>query len=336
MITVYGGGSWGTALGSLLAGSGHDVTMLLRDERVARAINEKHENPRYLPGIALAPGLRATTDPEILGQSGCWVLAVPCQSQRSLLMKLRHLLGPKTVLVNVAKGIELDSLQCLSQVVGEALGCNGGWLNEHYAVLSGPSFALEVAQGKPAAVVLACARPELALSLRDTFATQRFRCYASSDVRGVEIGGAVKNVIAIASGVGDGLGLGDNARAALVTRGLAEIIRLGMALGANAGTFMGLSGLGDLMLTCAGDLSRNRQLGLRLGAGENLEDILGTLSTVAEGIPTTHAVCALARTHGVEMPIADTCARLLQGRISAQKAAATLLERSPGEELSAL
>lgn len=336
MITVYGGGGWGTALGSLLAGSGHDVSMLLRDENIARAINDRHENPRYLPGVALANGLAATTDPEILGRSDIWVLAVPCQSQRKLLDRLRTLLRQETVLVNAAKGIELDSLQCLSTVVGEALDRTKDWIAGHYAVLSGPSFALEIAQGKPAAVAVGCARPELALRLRDIFATPRFRCYATNDVRGVEIGGAVKNVIAIASGVGDGLRLGDNARAALVTRGLAEITRLGMALGAHAGTFMGLSGLGDLMLTCAGDLSRNRRLGLRLGAGEKLEDILSSLKTVAEGVPTTHAVCALAGKHGVEMPIAATTARLLRGEISASGAAAALLERSPGEEMPVL
>lgn len=336
MITVYGGGGWGTALGNLLAGSGHDVMMLMRDEGIARSINDRHENPRYLPGIALSSGLGATTDPEILARSDIWVLAVPCQSQRSLLMKLRMLLRPKTILVNVAKGIEQDSLQCLSCVTQDALGRSGKWMNGHYAVLSGPSFALEVAGGKPTALTVACARPELALRLRDTFASQLFRCYASTDVRGVEIGGAVKNVIAIASGVCDGLGLGDNARAALVTRGLAEITRLGMALGARAGTFMGLSGLGDLMLTCAGDLSRNRRLGLRLGAGEILENILDSLGTVAEGVPTTHAVCALAGKHGVEMPIANTTELLLRGEISASGAAAMLLERSLGEELSGM
>lgn len=333
MITVYGGGGWGTAIASLLAESGHPVSLLLRDESIATAINAQHENPRYLPGIKLAESLKAGTDPGILREAAIWVIAVPCQQQRLLLKRHRQLLAPHAVLVNAAKGIELASLQCLSEVARQALEKEGAWLARHYAVLSGPSFAVELAQGKPAAVVMGCADPDLALRLQAVFASSRFRCYASPDVRGVELGGALKNVIAIASGVGDGLGLGDNARAALVTRGLAEISRLGIALGARPGTFMGLSGLGDLMLTCAGDLSRNRKVGLRLGRGERLESILESLKTVAEGIPTTHAVCALADRHGVEMPIARTTARLLKGELTPVQAAKQLLERAPGEEL---
>ena len=246
MITVYGGGSWGTALAHVLASAGREVSLLLRDEAVAAAVNERHENPRYLPGLPLAPSLRAVTDSSVLGASDVWVLAVPCQNQRGALEAARTLLRPETVIVNAAKGIELDTLKPLSVVTREALGGTEEDVRCRYAMLSGPSFAREVVENKPSAVVLGCAEETLGARLRAMFATPWFRCYSSPDVRGVELGGAVKNVIAIAAGVCDGLRFGDNARAALVTRGLAEITRLGVAMGARASTFMGLSGLGDL------------------------------------------------------------------------------------------
>lgn len=226
MITVYGGGSWGTALAHVLASAGREVSLLLRDEAVAAAVNERHENPRYLPGLPLAPSLRAVTDSSVLGASDVWVLAVPCQNQRGALEAARTLLRPETVIVNAAKGIELDTLKPLSVVTREALGGMEEDVRCRYAMLSGPSFAREVVENKPSAVVLGCAEETLGARLRAMFATPWFRCYSSPDVRGVELGGAVKNVIAIAAGVCDGLRFGDNARAALVTRGLAEITRL--------------------------------------------------------------------------------------------------------------
>lgn len=332
MITVYGGGGWGTALAALLAGAGHSTCLLLRDGSLADCINNRRENPRYLLGARLPESITATTDISVLGRSDIWVLAVPCQMQRRVLENARDFRSERTVMVNAAKGFEMGTLLPLSVVTREALGLgpDAPWGN--YAVISGPSFAREVAEGKPAAVSLGCADAALGMRLRDIFTTPRFRCYFSADTRGVEVGGAVKNVIAIAAGVCDGLGLGDNARAALVTRGLAEITRLGIALGARPATFMGLSGLGDLMLTCAGDLSRNRQIGLRLGRGERLDEIRAGMRTVAEGVPTTYAVCALAEKLGVEMPIANTTADLLGGRITPGDAAALLMERAPGEE----
>ena len=332
MITVYGGGSWGTALAHVLASAGREVSLLLRDEAVAAAVNERHENPRYLPGLPLAPSLRAVTDSPVLGAREVWVLAVPCQNQRGALEAARTLLRPETVIVNAAKGIELDTLKPLSVVTREALGGTEEDVRCRYAMLSGPSFAREVVENKPSAVVLGCAEETLGARLRAMFATPWFRCYSSPDVRGVELGGAVKNVIAIAAGVCDGLRFGDNARAALVTRGLAEITRLGVAMGARASTFMGLSGLGDLMLTCTGDLSRNRQVGLRLGEGERLDDIAADMHMVAEGVKTTRAVDGLARKLNVEMPITSVMNALLDGRLAPQQAVELLMRRSLKEE----
>lgn len=332
MITVYGGGSWGTALAHVLASAGRDVALLLRDEAVAEAVNERHENPRYLAGLPLASSLGAVTDLSVLGESEVWVLAVPCQHQRAVLEAAREFLRPDTVLVNAAKGIELTTLKPLSVVAREALRGTEEDVRRRYAMLSGPSFAREVVENKPSAVVLGCAEEELGARLRAMFATPWFRCYSSPDVRGVELGGAVKNVIAIAAGVSDGLEFGYNARAALVTRGLAEITRLGVAMGARASTFMGLSGLGDLMLTCTGDLSRNRQVGLRLGRGERLEAIVADMHMVAEGVKTTRAVYGLAQKLDVEMPITAAMDALLDGRLAPQQTVELLMRRALKEE----
>lgn len=297
-ICVAGGGSWGTALAHLLAVKGHSVTLWLRDAAVAQAINQRHENPRYLPGRALSPRLTAGTDPEALG-ADLVVLAVPTQQLRAWLTERAGFFRPGAVLVNAAKGLEIETLSACSEIVAAVLAR----LEPRYAVLSGPSFAAEVLAGLPTAVVLASRHRALGRRLREIFAGPAFRCYSSTDVTGVEMGGALKNVMAIAAGICDGLGLGHNSRAALITRGLAEMCRLGVARGARARTFMGLSGLGDLTLTCTGDLSRNRQVGLRLGRGEALEAITASLGMVAEGVKTTAAVYALARRTGVDAPL---------------------------------
>lgn len=330
-VTVYGGGSWGTALAHVLACGGRDTRLLMRDAAVAEAVNTRHENPRYLPGLALHPALQAVTDSAALAESDLWVLAVPCQSQRAALEGARDHLRPDTVVVNAAKGIELSSLKPMSEVAAEGLGRPGNFARR-YAVLSGPSFAREVVECKPTAVVLGCADEALGASLRELFATAWFRSYSSPDVRGVELGGAVKNVIAIAAGVSDGLEFGHNARAALVTRGLAEITRLGVAMGARPSTFMGLSGLGDLMLTCAGDVSRNRQVGLRLGRGESLAAITGAMRTVAEGVKTSAAVYRLAQSLDVDMPITAAMNAVLGGSLSPAEAVAGLMSRALKEE----
>ena len=330
-VTVYGGGSWGTALAHALACGGHGTRLLVRDATVAEAVNERHENPRYLSGLRLHANVLAVTDPSVLAESDVWVLAVPCQSQRAALEDVRRLLRPSTVVVNASKGIELNSLKPMSEVAAEGLG-RPGHFERRYAVLAGPSFAREVVECKPTAVVLGCADETLGASLRDLFATTWFRSYSSTDVRGVELGGAVKNVIAIAAGLSDGLGFGLNARAALVTRGLAETSRLGVALGARASTFMGLSGLGDLMLTCSGDLSRNRQVGLRLGSGESLEDIASSMCMVAEGVKTTQAVHRLAQRLGVDMPVTGTMYSVLYEGFAPREAVQALMGRQLKEE----
>ncbi|MBQ9406527.1 MAG: NAD(P)-dependent glycerol-3-phosphate dehydrogenase [Desulfovibrio sp.] len=299
-ITVAGGGSWGTALAHLLAVNGHRPCLWLRDAALAEAINTRRENPRYLPGLPLHTVLRATTDVAVLA-APLLVLAIPCQRLRAWLKEYAACFLPGLTLVNAAKGLEIGTYCTCSQVVEQTLAA----LNPTYAALSGPSFAADVLRGLPTAVVLACKNTDQGHTLRDLFSSGTFRCYSSQDVTGVELGGALKNVMAIAAGVCDGLGLGLNSRAALVTRGLAEMRRLGVARGAQARTFMGLSGLGDLVLTCTGDLSRNRQVGLRLGRGEKLQDITASLGMVAEGVATTQAVHDMAQRMGVDAPLTD-------------------------------
>lgn len=334
-IAVLGGGSWGTALAHLLAHAGHDVTLLLRDAAQAAHINAHHENPRYLRGVPLHPGIRAVAGsmggPEqaaALEGVGILVLSVPCQALRAALRGLAGAVPPDCVLVNTAKGIEVSELVTAESMVRDELP---GHLSR-YAVLSGPSFALEVASCKPTAVVLGCRDERLGARLREVFSAPWFRAYSSSDVPGVELGGAIKNVIAIAAGLSDGLGFGLNARAALVTRGLAETSRLGVALGARASTFMGLSGLGDLMLTCSGDLSRNRQVGLRLGAGETLDAIAASMNMVAEGVKTTQAVYRLAQRLGVDMPVTAAMYGVLYGNVPPREAVKALMSRQLKEE----
>ena len=320
-VAVAGGGSWGTALAHVLACAGHDVTLVLRDEAVAAAIGERHENPRYLPGKIIHPRVCASTSPEDLGGKDILVLAVPCQHQRRYLAEVRSLLSRGCIVVNASKGLEESSGKTLDQVVWESLD------EPRYAILSGPSFAAEVMESQPTAVVLGCEDDALGAHLREVFSTSFFRCYSSTDVKGVELGGALKNVMAIAAGVCDGLGFGYNPRAALITRGLAELSRIGAALGAQPLTFMGLSGMGDLVLTCTGGLSRNRQVGLRLGQGEKLEDIERSLGMVAEGVKTAFAARELAHSLNVEAPIIETVCRILQDGASARDAVAELMGR---------
>lgn len=325
---VAGGGSWGTALAHVLAGKGYDVHLVLRDAALAETIAARHENPRYLPGRILHAGIRPVTDPRALADKDLVVLAVPCQGMRDFLRGARSVLARGTVLVNAAKGLEIRGGATVGQIVLEELGD----LAPRYAVLSGPSFAAEVAAGHPSAVVLGCAEEALGAYLREVFSTSVFRCYSSTDVIGVEMGGAFKNVMAIAAGVCDGLGFGHNARAALITRGLAEMCRLGVARGARGMTFMGLSGLGDLTLTCTGDLSRNRQVGLRLGRGEKLPDIIAGLGAVAEGVKTAEAMHALAIRLGAAAPIAAAVYGILHEERDPRETVAELMTRELKEE----
>ncbi|MBO6002251.1 MAG: NAD(P)-dependent glycerol-3-phosphate dehydrogenase [Mailhella sp.] len=322
-IVVAGGGSWGTALAHALACAGHEATILLRDEETAAHIREHHENPRYLAGKKLHFLVGAATGEKVLENCSLLVLAVPCQKQRGFLEAVRPLLPRGCVVVNAAKGLERGTCLPLSRVAAEALPGVGS----RYAVLSGPSLAAEVMGGLPTAVVLGCADESIAELLRDVFSTPFFRCYSNADITGVETGGALKNVMAIAAGVCDGLGFGHNSRAGLITRGLAELKRIGTKLGADPATFMGLSGLGDLVLTCTGDLSRNRQVGLRLGRGESLEEIILSLGMVAEGVETARATKDLAHKLGVDAPVTRAVCAIIDGETAPHDAVAELMSR---------
>ncbi len=324
-IAVLGGGSFGTALAHVVAHAGHNVTMVLRDENLVSDINQKHENTKYQPEIKIHKNVKASSNPEILAKCSCWIIALPCQQQEKILAEYLPYFTEETTLINVAKGIVLDKKLPLSMLIPQIFGLTSD--SNRYAVLSGPSFAKEVLQEQPVACVLACEDLSMAKNMQQIFNTNFFRCYTSNDVLGLELGGAVKNIIAIAAGIGDGLNFGHNARAALVTRGLAEISRFGLAMGAHYSTFMGLSGLGDLMLTCAGDLSRNRTVGLRLGRGEKLEQIIKTMNGVAEGIPTAKAVHEIAMDLQVDMPITNTVYLILNKNITPREGLEILMER---------
>ncbi len=325
-ICVAGGGSWGTALAHHAAFCGHRVTLLLRDEKICADINKKHENSRYLPGIKLHPSLKAVTDPTAPGalQSPFVLLAVPCQQQRAYLTQNKHLLAPSACLINAAKGIELATGCTCSQFIAELVHIKA----ENYAVLSGPSFAREVMEGRPTAVVIGSASLETAAAVQALFSSAAFRCYTSDDVLGVELGGAVKNVIAIACGICDGLNIGTNGRAALITRGIAEISRLGVSMGAKEHTFLGLSGLGDLVLTATGSLSRNRTLGLALGQGRTLKEANDAIGMVTEGVKTAFAVQKLAERLACPVPITNAVCAILGGTLSASDAVHMLMNRS--------
>ena len=328
-IAVIGGGSWGTAMAQVVAGNGHAVCMLLRDSALAAEINTSHTNSAYLQDIALHPGIRACTEAEeALDGTRICLLAVPAQHLGHALRTLAPVFPQEAIPVCLAKGVETGSLRRMSEVVAMALPGHV----DRYAILSGPSFAVETVRGLPTAVVLGCGDKGLGEGLRESLSTGMFRVYTSQDILGVELGGAVKNVIAIAAGVSDGLGFGLNARAGLITRGLAEISRLGQAMGATPATFMGLSGLGDLVLTCSGDLSRNRQVGLKLGQGMTIEAILKQMRHVAEGVETTRAVCGLAAKYSVEMPIAQAMHRMLFEQVAPETAVQELLARSLKDE----
>ncbi len=295
--TVIGGGAWGTALASHCSRVGLPVRMWIREPEVAAAVNERHENPAYLPGVELPGGLRATPRlDEALADAEAVLVVVPSEFCRGIYREAARLAPEGAVFVSATKGLEVDSLQRMSEVAAaEAPG-------RAVAVLSGPSFALEVARALPTAVVVASAEHSVAERVQRPLASRTFRVYSSDDVVGVELAGALKNVIAIAAGIVDGLGYGHNIMAALITRGLVEISRLAVALGAKPDTLAGLAGLGDLVLTCTGALSRNRTVGQRLGRGLTLAEAAAGIHP--EGVRTTLAACALAERKGIEMPIA--------------------------------
>ncbi len=297
-IGIIGGGGWGTALAAAACRAGREVVIWAREPEVVEAINGGHQNGRFLPGVALVPAIVATAEmAAAAGDADAVLLAPPAQHLRAVAEALAPRLAAGTPVIICAKGIEQESLALMSEVAAETLP------ETPVAVLSGPTFARDVALGLPAAVTLAAAEPGLGERLAAALGGARFRPYLSTDVVGAQIGGAVKNVLAIACGVVIGRGLGENARAALITRGLAEMMRLGAAKGARAETLMGLSGLGDLTLTCTGEQSRNMTLGLALGRGEALADVLAARRSVTEGVTTSVSVAALAGELGVDMPI---------------------------------
>jgi glycerol-3-phosphate dehydrogenase (NAD(P)+) len=321
-VAVIGGGAWGTALALVAARAGASVVLWARDPAIITAINERHENPVYLPGIALDPAIGATSELEAaLNHAEAALLVVPAQFMRGVLGRLQRLLPPGMPLLLCAKGIEIESLQTISELAQELVP------GSPLAVLSGPSFAGEVARDLPTAVTIASGEPELAKAFMGRLGTARFRPYRSDDPVGVEIGGAVKNVLAIACGIVEGRGLGDNARAALVTRGLSEMIRLGVAKGGQADTFRGLSALGDLVLTCTAGQSRNYTLGLALGRGMSLDAALGGRRSVIEGVATAAAVARLAARLDVEMPITAAVEGVLHHGVAIDAMIEALLSR---------
>jgi len=329
-VAVIGAGSWGTALANLLASKGLDTVLWSFEPEVAEGIERERRNPRYLREIELHPGLRATTSmEEAVRGAGSVVSVSPSHVVRQVMGEASRNLAEDALVVSASKGIEVETLRTMDQVLAEVLPePHGG----RAAFLSGPSFALEVGQMHPTAVTMASREPAAASAAQALFQTDHFRVYTSADVTGVELGGSLKNVIAIASGVVTGLGFGHNTMAALITRGLAEMTRLGLALGAEPRTLAGLAGMGDLILTCTGGLSRNRAVGIALGHGQSLEEVLGAMTMVAEGVRTTRSARALARRHEVEMPIVEEVhAILFEGR-SAREAVENLMIREPKAE----
>lgn len=328
-IAVVGAGSWGTALAALLAKRGHDVVLWSYEHEVAEAVNRDHANP-YLRDVSLPDSLRATTElSDAVGGAGLVVSVSPAQFVGRVMAQAAPHVGDDTVVVSASKGIELDTLRSMDQVLGDILPAT---VMERFCVLSGPSFAAEVAREAPTAVVVACRHETTAQWVQGLFQTEHFRVYTNPDVVGVEMAGALKNVIALAAGVAAGLGFGHNTMAALITRGLAEITRLGVALGAERATFSGLAGMGDLVLTCTGSLSRNRTVGYRLGQGESLEEILADMTAVAEGVKTSEAVYGLARRHQVEMPITEQVYAIVHEGRKPADALRTLMLRDPKPE----
>jgi glycerol-3-phosphate dehydrogenase (NAD(P)+) len=324
-----GAGMWGTTFAQVLCDAETPAVLWCRRPEVSEAVNLRHENPGYLPGITLTSALRATADPgEALHGADMVVLAVPAQKLRENLAGWVPLIPPGALLVSLMKGIELGSHQRMTEVIAEVTGA----APDRIAVISGPNLAREIAGRQHAATVAACSDDAMAKHLQQACHTGYFRPYTNPDVIGCELGGAVKNVIALAVGIAVGMGLGDNTRAMLITRGLAEIARLGAALGADQHTFAGLAGLGDLVATCSSPLSRNRTFGENLGRGMALADAAPSASQVTEGVKTAGPVLELARAHGVEMPITEVMVEVTQGRIGVREAAVLLASRSAKPE----
>jgi glycerol-3-phosphate dehydrogenase (NAD(P)+) len=321
-VAVLGAGSWGTTLANLLAHKGDDVRLWAHEPEVVESVNRSRENSMFLPGVPLSAKIRAVGDvSEAVSGVEVIVSAPPSHAVRGVIRDLGEAVPPGTLVVSATKGIETDTLALMSEVFAECLP------KIRFSVLSGPSFAAEVCEGQPTAVVAAARDEATAQAAQQVFATPLFRVYSNLDVIGVELAGALKNVIAVAAGIAEGLGLGHNPRAALITRGLAEITRLGVAMGADPSTFAGLAGMGDLVLTTTGSLSRNRSLGVALAEGQSFEEYRATHRSVAEGANTSLAGAALGKRLGIELPITEqVCAVLFRGR-APREAIAELMGR---------
>ncbi len=325
-IATIGAGNWGTALAATLTQVGHSVQLWAYEAEVVESIRARHENELFVPGIKLPSNLAPTSDlGEALAGAEIVLTVMPSHVCAPLCRQMLLHLRPEMIFVSATKGLDTDRLMRMSEVIRSVVG---NLFTPRLCALSGPSFAREVLRGEPTAVVVASEDPATAQMVQREFASRALRLYTSSDVVGVELGGAVKNVIAVAAGVVEGLGLGHNPTAALITRGLAEMTRLACACGGKRETLAGLAGMGDLVLTCTGDLSRNRSVGVELGKGRKLAEIVGSMRMVAEGVKTTAATVALAEKMHVEMPITRQVHRILQGEISPREAIRELMERS--------
>ncbi|GAB2451637.1 NAD(P)H-dependent glycerol-3-phosphate dehydrogenase [Streptomyces incanus] len=326
---VLSAGSWGTAAAKILADAGASVIVHARRSEIADAINSSHRNPAYFPDVELPASLTATTDPAAaLDGADYLVLSIPAQALRDSLAVWTPHIGPDTVIVSLMKGIERDTGLRASEVIAEVTGVSA----VRIAVLSGPNLAREIMAAQPAAATVACPDEAVARRFQQACHTSYFRPYTSTDVIGCELGGAIKNVIALAVGIASGMGMGDNAAAMLITRGLAETIRLATALGARPATLGGLSGLGDLVATCTSPLSRNRTFGAHLGQGMTMAEATAATRQTTEGVKSATAILELARVHGVEMPITEVMATLLHEKISLTEAATALMQRPPKPE----
>ncbi|MBC2856625.1 MAG: NAD(P)H-dependent glycerol-3-phosphate dehydrogenase [Cetobacterium sp.] len=328
-IVVIGAGSWGTALGLLLANKGNEVIMWEHDSKKAEALQQERENKRLLPGVKFPENLKVTSETENLFKDVNYVIfSVPSQVLRQVISKFENQINKNITLINTAKGIEVSTGLTLSEVMKEEIL---GKYHKNIVVLSGPTHAEEVAQNLPTTIV-AAGNQERAKKVQELFNTKNFRVYVSGDIIGVEVGGAVKNCLAIGAGIADGMGFGDNAKAALITRGIAEMIRFGKSLGAKEQTFSGLTGIGDLIVTCASKHSRNRYVGEKIGNGEKIEDILAGMVMVAEGVPTVKAVHQKAEELNISMPIVEAIYRVIYEGENPQKMVDNLMSRELKEE----
>ena len=329
-VTVVGTTSWGTTLGIILAREGHTVRLMARTDDEARLLNSERENSRFVLGFPFPDSMRSTADPDdAFSSTDLTILAVPSQTMRANVRRLAEYIPTDSILVSAAKGLELGTVRRMSQVIEEELP--PGWL-EGVCALSGPNLASEVVRGLPTPTVIASRNPVAAITAQHIMNSSVFRAYTNEDVVGVELGGALKNIIALGAGMCDGMSLGDNAKSGFITRGLAEVTRLGVAAGANPSTFAGLAGIGDLIATCSSSLSRNHQVGGRLAAGESLDDIRREMQNVAEGVDTTRAALDLARQLDVEMPIAQAIHAILFEDMSVSQAVQELMGRDPRPE----